>query len=54
MARLVRACSEKDLDKAEKYAAMLPEVDSGDVDVQELETFTPQVCMYVRTYECDE
>jgi hypothetical protein len=43
LARLVQACSEKDIDKADKYAAMLPEVDSGDVDVQELETFTPQV-----------
>lgn len=39
IARLVKACAESDVSKAEKYAAMLPELDSGEVDVQELETF---------------
>ena len=39
IARLVKACAESDVSKAEKYANMLPELDSGDVDVQELESF---------------
>mmetsp|Transcript_4692 Transcript_4692/g.11857 ORF Transcript_4692/g.11857 Transcript_4692/m.11857 type:complete len:677 (+) Transcript_4692:172-2202(+) len=43
VARLVRACSENDLDKAEKYVGLLPEIDSGDVDVQELEQFQTTV-----------
>lgn len=39
VARLVKACAESDVDKAEKYAALLPELDPAEVDVQELETF---------------
>lgn len=46
VAQLVRSCSEMDPAKAEKYVGLLPEIDSGDLDVQELEQFqslAPQV-----------